>query len=427
MPTKITKKAVDAAVCGDGRLYLFDTDVKGFGLQVTAAGAKTYFVQYRAGLGGRSAPKRRYTIGPHGSPWTPDTAREEAKRILGLAAAGQDPAAEKVRARETRSATGTVEDAIERYVERYAKRHQRSWKETERILRKDVLPIIGKKLVTDVTQVDVVRLLDRLEETGPMRAFHALSWTRALFSWLLGRHEVPSNPCLGIRLEKAKARERVLSDGEIAEIWRAAEALDRPWGHFAKFLLVTGQRRGEVAGMRHSETDESGWSIPAARTKNGRPHVVPLVKAARDIVQQFPKFGEGFVFTTNGTSPISGFSAGKARLDKAILAARKKAAAECGDDCETVVPMQPWTWHDLRRTMATGMARLGIAPHIIERILNHSATKGAVSGLSHVWETYSRHDFAPEMVKALERWESHILGLVEGRASADNVVAMRRS
>jgi integrase len=193
-----------------------------------------------------------------------------------------------------------------------------------------------------------------------------------------------------------------LTDAEIVKFWSAVDAERKEFSGLLKLLLLTGCRLNEVAGMRRAELSDDGatWSIPGERTKNKRPHIVPLAPLAREILATMAGDGE-LVFTTTGRSPVSGWSRIKTSLDGAMA-------------------IPPWRLHDLRRTAATGMAEIGIAPHIVEAALNHiSGAKAGVAG------TYNRAAYAPEKRAALERWASHVQGLVCGQPA--NIVNMRKA
>ncbi len=413
MQIKLTKRNVDQLTTGDRRLFVADTELSGFGMILTPAGSKSYIVEYRPGAGGRSAPKRRVTIGQHGSPWTPDTARDEARRILGLVAAGRDPAAEKADAR--RKEGTTVQDIATAFIEKYAKARQKSWEETERVFRNDVYPAFGAKPVEEVTRQDIVRLIDAVAERGPIMANRTLAYVRKLFNWCIERGYITATPCAGIKPPgAAKARERVLDDDELAEVWRAADAIGGNWCAVVKLLTLTAQRRDEVVSMRWEELDltKAAWTLPGERTKNKRGHEVPLVATAVGVLEKVPRLsGCPYVFSTTGMTAMSGLSRAKTRLDAAIATARTKAGI--------AQPMPGWTFHDLRRTATTGMARLGIHPHIADAILNHKT--GSIQGVAAV---YNRHGYQEERRRALEAWEAHLLAVAEGRAAAINVVAM---
>jgi integrase len=206
------------------------------------------------------------------------------------------------------------------------------------------------------------------------------------------RHrKVSINPCTGVWHPGApKARERVLSDAEIGKLWRATDAIDVRFGAALKLLLLLGARLNEVVGMRHSELSEDGtWTIPSNRAKNHRAHRLVLPKLALDIIAAVPRIEGDLVFTSTGRAPISGWSKMKKQLDAAM-----------GD-----VP--PWRIHDLRRTCASGMQRLGVRTEVIERALNH--VSGSYSGVAGV---YQRDALTPEVAAALLRWAQHVSGLV---------------
>jgi len=403
MKVKLTKRAVDTLVASDGRLFVADTDLAGFGMIVTPAGSKSYIVEYRPGAGGRSTPKRRVTIGQHGSPWTPDTARDEAKRILGLVATGRDPASEKA---DTRRQDGTtLQEIATAFIEKYAKVRQKSWEETERVFRNDVYPALGLKPIAEVTRQDIVRLIDTVADRGLIMANRTLAYVRKFFNWCIERGYITVTPCSGIKPPgAAKARERVLEDAELAEVWCAAETIGGNWEAVVKLLILTAQRRDEVVSMRWEELDLGGasWTLPAERTKNKRGHEVPLVATALSAIKLVKRLsGCSFVFSTTGMTAMSGLSRAKTRLDATIANARLKAGV--------TEPMLGWTFHDLRRTTTTGMARLGIHPHIADAILNHKT--GNIQGVAAI---YNRYGYQDERRKALEAWERHVLSVVAG-------------
>lgn len=227
------------------------------------------------------------------------------------------------------------------------------------------------------------------------------------FAWLLQHRRITSNPCVGVWKPSApQARERVLTDTEIRWFWQAAGDLGAPFGPLLKLLLLTGQRLGEVGGMRHDELHDDGtWHLPGSRTKNHKQHIVPLPPPARELVASAPAIEDcPFVFSTNGLRPVSGWSKTKVRLDVAMRALAKKE-------------ITPWTLHDLRRTAVTGMANLGIAPHVVEAVVNHiSGAKAGVAGI------YNRAEYAAEKKAALARWALHVLDVVGGGAA--NVVTL---
>jgi integrase len=232
----------------------------------------------------------------------------------------------------------------------------------------------------------------------------------------------------------ASERERALSDAEIAEVWAAAGTLGYPFGPFYKLLILTLQRREEVAGMGWSEVSEdmARWTLPGARMKNGKPHIVHLSEAARAVLRSIPRVeGCDLVFTTtayraatpdaapNGKRkseprPISGFSQGKRYLDAAIANARAEAAAKLGQKLEALTA---WRVHDLRRTGVTMLAALGFDSIVVDKLLAHQP--GKLRGVAGV---YQRHDFARERAAALDAWAAHVTG-----ERVDNVVPLARA
>jgi integrase len=238
----------------------------------------------------------------------------------------------------------------------------------------------------------------------PFRANRALAAIKKLFAWSIDRGTIEINPIASLKPPtKERPRDRVLTSEELIACWRAAEAENYPFGPCIKMLVLTGQRRSEVSGMRWSEIDfdRAEWTLPAERTKNATKHVVPLVPFAIDIVRGVPRFlGSDLVFTTTGRSSISGFGRLKARLDDEIGAL-------------------DWRLHDIRRTVATQMAMLGVAPHIIEAVLNHKT--GIVSGVSAV---YNRHAYSDEKRDALQRWSNYVeRAICEAHALVSSVSA----
>ena len=278
------------------------------------------------------------------------------------------------------------------------------------------------KPVSEITAEDIFVAVDearekgvpgrrvRNSETSNARGHEMVSALSAMFRFLLGKRRVGSNPCIGLaRPEAPAARDRVLNckadvrgGDEIRWLWAACDAVGAPMGPLAKVLLLTGQRRSEVAEMQIGELsdDLSTWSIPSERTKNGRPHEVPLAPLARDILAEL--IGErksGFVFVSGtGETPLSGFSKGKRTLDAAML------EAACEDDPNATI--KPWRLHDIRRTAVTGMVELDIAPHVVETVVNH--VSGAKAGVAGV---YNRSTLDKQKRKALEDWATYIQAL----------------
>ncbi|MGY4306189.1 integrase [Bradyrhizobium sp. USDA 4369] len=383
---------------------IWDSDhkeaVRGFGVR-RQRGTPVYVLKFRA-----SGRQRFFTIGPHGSPWTPERARKEAKRLLGLVAEGKDPAAE--RELLTLQTADTFRKVAGEYLKTAEqKQRPRTYSEIERYLLcvwKSLHPL-------PVSQISRRHVAARVSEiaanNGTVTAARARSALSAMFNWAIREGlEIPSNPVLGTNRPAApRSRERVLTDAELAEIWAGLE--DDDYGRIVKLLILTGQRRDEVGGMRWAEIDRSRclWTIPGSRTKNHREHPLPLAEAAMTLlpapsVDREHVFGDGPRRKGDQPRGFSGWSKSKGALDERLLARRKERAVAG----ETVAPIPEWWLHDLRRTAATVMAdRLGVLPHIIEAVLNHvSGHRAGVAGV------YNLARYEAEMRAALTAWASHV-------------------
>jgi integrase len=234
---------------------------------------------------------------------------------------------------------------------------------------------------------------------------------------MVERGRLPVSPVTGMKLPaRERARDRALTDDELRWLWRACEAVEWPFGPLVKLLLLTAQRRKEVAGIERAELDlEKGiWAMPREKAKNNRAHTVQLSTAALKVLNSIPQIGGRFVFTVTGTAPVSGFSRAKRRLDAAMLATKRD---ELSADCE---PIPHWTLHDLRRTATTGMAQLNIPPHVVDKVLNHIS--GTIRGVAAV---YNRFEYLDERRAALEAWGRYVSALVTPAPA--NVVALRPS
>lgn len=419
---RLSKRTVDAiAPSPKGqRVTYWDDRIRGFGVRVSDKGAKVYIFQYRSG--GRGTSPRRVTIGRHGEPWTPDQARKRAEQLKRDVAEGRDPQAEKVEAR-TPPESETVEAVVAEFIARDQKPKNRSWREAERILNRELKPLADRHIRT-ITKRDIIKTIDAIVDRGsPYQANRCLAYVRRLFNWCLERDIVDVTPVRGIKRPAPEpSRDRVLTDDELVEVWRAAEAVGWPIGPVVHLLILTGQRRTEVGMSTWSEFDlpeidgeDAWWTIPADRSKNARMHALPLSKGARRILEDLPRMetersAPDWVFTLNNRTPFDNYGHAKARLDTKIHAARVWAGKAAGIDSDDVQPMPPWRLHDLRRTVATGLARLKVISEVRERILNHVR-----AGESVIAAVYQRYDFGEEMRAALDRWDEFVASLVEPR------------
>lgn len=424
---RITKQAVDAMAPGEGTAFLWDSELRGFGLRVTANGAKSYVYQYR--LGGREASKKRATIGRHGSPWTPATAREEAARLARMVGQGVDPT-EHDRERRRQA----VDLAFPAYVDLFVELElRRAWGDAEavkRLIVSEAVPVLRSKALPAIKRSDVAAVLDRMQDR-PARARLAFATLRKMFRWAVDRGDLERSPVEGMRgPAPVAARDRILSDRELSLVWRAADTLGAPFGPLFRLLIATGQRREEVAQLDWSELHQSDalWTLPGERAKNGKGSLVPLSALAIETLDGIaagiapPKDGEplkwprkGLVFTTTGTTAVSGHSRAKSRLDTAIAALE---AADAKAEGRTAEAVEPWRIHDLRRTLATGFQRLGVRFEVTEAVLNHvSGAKGGVAGV------YQRHDWKDEKRAALDAWGRHVSALLSP-AEQTNVIEL---
>jgi integrase len=376
---KLTKSIVDAL--GPGEMF-WDTSLSGFGVRRQTK-APHYLVRYY--FAGR---QRFMTIGRHGSPWTVETARRQAKQLLGQIASGTDPQVEKAKAAIASAETfGAIIDVYLRHKQRHLK--PKSFGDTERHLRQYAQPLHRLPLA-EINRRAIAALLGKIETAGVVTRNRVRSSLSPFFAWCIAEGLIELNPVQGTaRAVEGNGRERVLTDAEIAKLWAALGD-----GHFAeivRLLLLTGQRRNEIGKLTWGEIDLVRRMIilPAMRTKNGRQHELPLSQQALAILQHQPRRNTSpFLF-----SNIRGFNSwdkAKARLDKRLRIA-------------------DWTLHDLRRTCATGMAELGVQRHIIEAVLNHvSGHKAGVAGI------YNRARYEGEMRGALQRWADHVEALIVG-------------
>jgi len=381
---RVAMKLTDANVrkialpAGKSESIFWDDDLPGFGLRMRAGGKQTWVAQYRIG-----AKQRRLTLGTPAKLGS-DGARKAAKAALAKVALGADPAVEKIESRAKAAVTLRVATA-DYMAAAKGGLSPRYFEEVERHLTRHWKPL-GELQLDRITRADVAaRLREIASKSGPFAANRARAALSAFYSWALGEGIAASNPVVGTnKATDEVSRDRVLTDDELAAIWNAC--WDDDYGRIVRLLALTGQRREEVAAIADGEIRGTLWTLPAVRAKNGRVHEIPLSDLALDIITSAPRReGRAMLFGAGG-GPFSGWSKAKAALD-----------ARLGSE------FVPWRIHDLRRTVATGMARLGVLPHVVEAVLNHvSGHKSGVAGI------YNRATYRNEKREALALWAAHI-------------------
>ena len=434
---KLTERKIEALEVEPGRKdkLVFDDTQRGLAVRVTAAGGRTYLCQYT--LHGQ---KWRIPLGSC-SAVSLSKAREATAAVMGDVAKGRNPAAERKeavtvelakRARDRLTLRVLIDDWSRLHLTGQRPRYAA---EAVRALHYALGGTLDDA-AEDLDRAAVVRALDALSKrqarvsAGKVRGAaitgRTVAYGRAAFAWAMKRGMVSSNPFADLPVAKSVAkRDRVLSDEEIAEIWRVARVAGEPYGTIIRLLILTGQRRGEVAGMTWGEISDDlrTWTMLGHRTKNGVPHMVPLSAPTRTLLRGLlredateaklvlaeRRAGGLLVLPGLLGTPFAGWSKSKTILDKAIVDARAEAAAATGTSPTTIVA---WSIHDLRRTVATGLQRLGVRLEVTEAVLNHiSGSRGGIAGV------YQRHDWASEKRTALEAWAAHVLAVVEGQSA----------
>ncbi|WP_462122036.1 tyrosine-type recombinase/integrase [Methylorubrum thiocyanatum] len=401
----LTARAVELAKPDPGkRREVPDAALPGLYLVVQPAGGKSWAVRYRA-----AGKPRKLTLGPYPRLGLVD-AREAARTALRAVAEGRDPAGEKQAARVEVAAVQTMRFGVvvADYIERYAKPRNRSWRETESFLTRtrDATDKWQEKDVRAIGRKDVLDALDAVVARGASihanRLFAAL---RRFFAWTVERGILEASPMAGLKPPSPEiSRDRILTDAELVAVWNAASEVGYPFGPVVQLLILTGQRRSEVleAEWREFDLDGATWTIPRERAKNDRAHVVPLAPQAVEILRSIPRVGNRsrLLFTTTGETAFSGVSKATDRL-------QGLSAKHLPDGVE----VEPWRLHDLRRTFASGCARLGVAVHVVEKALNH--VSGTHSGIVGV---YQRHEYGDERRRAMDLWADHLDGFLKGAA-----------
>jgi integrase len=385
---KLTNTSVEAVQPDTKDVIVWDTEMTGFALKVTPKGRRSFLYYYRTA----DHTQRKPTIGTYPD-IKPEAARKAARRMAAEVLEGGDPSAARQAKRAGRG-EGILKDLFDDYKAHKESEGLRSIGEVTRIFERDILPVFGKRKPEEISVQEVSKLLDKIARSSPSMAWAVRRQLSAFYSWALPR--LPNgtfNPVTNAsRPPKVRARERVLSNDELKLLWTVVETEREPWRTAVKLLILTGQRREEVLSAHWSEFDLKArlWTIPAGRAKNKKPHIVPLSPAAVELLTQLPTRA-GRLFP-KGTGLVS-------RAAKRVR--------------EAMPDVPEWHWHDIRRTVATGMQRLGVGLQVTEAVLNH--VSGSQAGIVAV---YQRHDWAKEKQEALNKWAAEVGRIVSSDGSS---------
>ena len=383
MPVTLTDRVVQQAKAKAARVEIADAVLPGLYLIVQPTGAKSWAVRYRVGR-----RTRKLTLPGRYPVLSLAKAREAARLALESVTTGADPAAAK-------QAGTPADDTLAAYIALYREKHVSRLRpgtaaNTNRELEhmQDAWP--GRTL-RSISKKDIVTVIDKTMKRGPSAGVTAWKVAKAFFAWCEAREDDFASPARSIRKPaKEKSRERVLDDGELKLTWEAADREGGPAGALVKMLILTGARRNEITELSRDEIKAEAIELPGERTKNGLPHTIPLTPMIRGLLEALPRTGK---FVINGRDqPFGDHSGAKEKITPAI---------------------RSWTLHDLRRSFASGLQRLGVAPHIVELALNHRS--GTFSGVAGI---YQRHRYAKEVRDAFELWSQHIDVLTTKKVAA---------
>jgi integrase len=407
----LTQRRIDGLVCPAGRkdMLTSDDEVRGLAVRTMASGSKSFLVRYTY-----RGVKRRVPLGSCDS-ISLDAARSAARGILGEVAHGRDPAADRKKQAQEIKSTVTFGALIELWDNLHLKVNRRPrYRAVAVHYLRNTLASLLKRDVASISKREVIAIFDKLQLTyKPNSVRAAATYAHACCRWALKRGAITVNPFANLPLPSASSRDRTLTDDEIYRVWQATEDPRQSFNAIARMLLLTGQRIGEVTGMVWDELDDDlmVWTIPAGRSKNHKVQIVPLSPQAKQLIldrgQPPDAFSTNHVFRTQARAGrTQGFIYG---LDHAKVQIDKKSG------------VTGWTFHDLRRTVATNLQRLGVRLEVTESVLGH--VSGSKSGVVGIYQTYN---WDAEKRAALDAWAKHLMAIVEGRpAPVGNVVTMK--
>jgi integrase len=416
----LTNATIKTLVVPDGKpdKLWFDTEPRGFFVRKFKSGKATYGVKYRC-----KGRQRRITLGPV-LPGNLDKMRAIASEAIAQARVGVDMYANaKAEARAAQvKRNPTLGDLLPPYLEIREKGDpEKLWKalrrnsleDVTRYLKRAWLPLHALMPDAVTRQMIVDRMSELAIDSGPIAAKRAHAALSTYFAWLIhNNHRSGANPCMDIKLAKEERRTRTLDDAELLDVWLAADAMGGEFGAIVKLLILTGQRLREIGDLEWAEIKDHQIELPERRTKNGKPHIIPLSAPALALLQAIPQHeGCGLVFLGRRGRGMTSYSRQKDKLDKRIATARMAAGKP---------PIAHWTLHDIRRSVVSGLVKSRVRdvdgklqryrfclPHVVEMLVNHiSGHKAGVAG------TYNTETYLEERREALEQWGAHLAGLV---------------
>lgn len=408
----LTDKAVKQRKPATGQIEIWDTDVKGFGIRISYGGSRTYFVMGRCHhvdpkTGEQKFSQVRRKVGSTNQ-LTLAEAREKARNMMADLENKKDPQETETALlleanRERRNTFRLVaEDFMATHGVKLA-----SYAHYQAQLEKNILPRLGSLPIGEITRADIKTLIREKAKTHPIAANRTLALIRKIFNWALDEDLIEWSPATRIKPPaKEVERDRYHSDDEIRRLWLGFDKLDNSYSALFKILLLTGQRKNEVAKMKWADLEGDTWFLKNAQVKSGKGHLVPLSPLAVEIIQGIKRIeGIEHVFFSGrrGDCPPSGFSVIKRRLDRLVA---EITAEEAGEDLDMKKhALAPWWIHDIRATFATGLINRKIDKHIVSKCLNHAE--------AGVTKRYIRHSTDPEKRHAVETWARYVALLLD--------------
>lgn len=380
---KLTAAGIERMSTPEKQRDVYDSEVSGLVLRLQTSGSRSWSFTYR--LKGKA---KRLSLGKYPAVGL-KLARERARAARADLDRGGDPVEDR-KVAEREKEMYSFEACANKFVEQYCKPNLRSWRTIHRNLERFAIPEWKDRAAKDIRRRDVVELIEKVASKTPGQSNHTRAYLSKMFKWLIEREIVEINPVEGVtKRHKTVARDRVLSDEEIACLWHVTEHEGSVFSQCIRFLLLTGCRRDEASFLSWAEIDGDFANLPANRMKAGKDFRIALSTKATALVNAMPNKGQ-YIFTTTGDKPIAGWGKAKARIDRLME-----------DQMGEQIPN--WCLHDLRRTAATNMAKLGIRQEVIKRVLGHAASANDVTSVHYLW-----HNYDEEALEAVNIWSGHL-------------------